>query len=281
MASGKEVIIRCHPKGIRNGYFHAEALAAHIAKSTGIPSYDTLAIHDYAGGNDFAFHVLERLPGTAVKNWLEDHPNDDTALLLQIGQEMAKLHQINVDGFGPFDNERAKNGELVGFHQTFAAAVRAALSFNLGVLQKEGVLTAEHALAIDKLFSAENPLLSTAQAVLVHNDFADWNLLTDGNKITGVVDWDECVGGDPVSDIACWSTFFTPRRLDDFLKGYWQIAQKPSDFDDKFELLRLRYALSKLTLRIRRYSWDPSDFMKEKIETGKSHLAQSMAYFKI
>ena len=32
LASGKEVVIRCHPKGVRNGYFHAEAAASHRAK---------------------------------------------------------------------------------------------------------------------------------------------------------------------------------------------------------------------------------------------------------
>jgi Ser/Thr protein kinase RdoA (MazF antagonist) len=281
LASGKEVIIRCHPKGVLNGYFHAEATAAHKAKEAGLPSFDTLAVHDYEGGDDFAFHVLEKLSGTAIKKWLEAHPDDETTLLPQVGKMMARLHQVEVDGFGPFDNERAKDGELVGLHQTFGEAVRAGLPFNLDVLTKESVLTAEQTTAINKLFGDDNPLLATAKAVLVHNDFADWNLLTDGKDVTGILDWDECVAGDAVSDIACWSTFFEPERLKGFLDGYWQVADKPDDFDDKFELLRLRYVLSKMTLRIRRYSWDPSDFMKEKIETGKTHLAQSMEYFGI
>jgi len=280
LTSGKEVIIRCHPKGVRNGYFHAEATAAHKAKEAGLPSFDTLAVHDYEGGNDFAFHVLEKLSGTAIKKWLEAHPDDEAVLLPQIGKMMARLHQVKVDGFGPFDNERAKSGELVGLHNTFGQAVRAGLPFNLDVLNKENILTTEQIAAITKLFD-DNPLLAIQQAVLVHNDFADWNLLTDGNDVTGILDWDECVAGDAVSDIACWSTFFEPERLQSFLDGYWQVAEKPADFDDKFELLRLRYVLSKMTLRIRRYSWEPSDFMKDKIETGKTHLAQSMEYFKI
>jgi Ser/Thr protein kinase RdoA (MazF antagonist) len=281
LASGKEVIIRCHPKGVRNGYFHTEAVAAHKAKEAGLPSYDTLAVHDYQGGDDFAFHVLDKLPGAAIKKWLESHPEDEAKLLTQIGKMMARLHQVNVDGFGPFDNERAKGGELVGLHQTFGEAVRAGLPFNLEVLVKEGTLGAEQGAAITKLFGDGNSLLNVPQAVLVHNDFADWNLLTDGHDVTGILDWDECVAGDPVSDIACWSTFFDPERMQGFLDGYWQVAHKPSDFQEKFELLRLRYVLSKMTLRIRRYSWDPSDFMKDKIETGKTHLAQSMEYFRI
>lgn len=281
LASGKEVVIRCHPKGVRNGYFHAEATAAHRAKEAGLPSYDTLAVHDYEGGNDFAFHVLEKLSGTAIKKWLEAHPDDEAALLPQIGKMMARLHEIKVDGFGPFDNERAEEGELVGLHQTFAEAVRAGLPFNLDVLTKENLLTADQAAAITKLFGDDNPLLASTQAVLVHNDFADWNLLTDGKDVTGILDWDECVAGDAVSDIACWSTFFEPERMKGFLEGYWQVADKPADFEDKFELLRLRYVLSKMTLRIRRFTWSPTDEVREKIEIGKTHLAQSMEYFKI
>jgi Ser/Thr protein kinase RdoA (MazF antagonist) len=279
LVSGKEVIIRCHPKGIKNGYFYAEAEAAKRAKEAGLPSYDTLAVHDYEGGDDFAFQVIEKLSGTAIKKWLEQHPDDEAKLLPQVGKMMARLHQVQVDGFGPFDNEKAKSGELVGLHNTLGGAVRAGLPFNLDVLTKEGILTAEQTQSVATLFSDENPLLDVPQAVLVHNDFADWNLLTDGEDVTGILDWDECVGGDPASDIACWSTFFEPERLKGFLDGYWQVAEKPADFDERFELLRLRYVLSKMTLRIRRYSWEKTDFMKEKIEVGKVHLAQSLEHF--
>jgi Ser/Thr protein kinase RdoA (MazF antagonist) len=281
LASGKEIVIRCHPKGVRNGYFHAETVAAGLVKESGLPGYDTIAVHDYEGGDDFAFHVVEKLPGTALKLWLEANPNDEANLLIQVGKMMAHLNQISVDGFGAFDNERAKNGELAGLHSSFGEAVRAGLAFNLDVLKQQNMLTAERVAAIGELFADGNPLLNLPQAVLVHNDFADWNLLTDGSDITGILDWDECVAGDPVSDIACWSTFFDPERLVSFLEGYWQVAEKPVDFQERFELLRLRYVLSKMTLRLRRYSWQPSDLMKEKIDTGKLHLAQSMDFFSI
>ena len=279
LVSGKEVVIRSHPKGIKNGYFHAEAEASHLAKTSGLPSYDTLAVHDYESGDDFAFQVIEKISGTAIKNWLETHPEAEAKLLPQIGKMMARLHTVKVDGFGPFDNEKAKNGELVGIHNTFGEAVRAGLPFNLRVLVEQGILTASQSRSITELFNDDNPLLASEQAVLVHNDFADWNLLTDGEDVTGVLDWDECVASDPIADIACWSTFFEPERLQAFLDGYWQVADKPADFQDKFELLRLRYVVSKMTLRTRRYTWDPSDFMKDKIETGKAHLAESMHYF--
>ncbi len=279
LENGEEVVMRCFPKGILNGYFHVEAAAADKVLSAGLPTYKTLAIHDFEGGDDFAFHVLEKLTGTAIKVWLDAHTDDETKLVTRVGAMMARLHEVEVEGFGPFDNERAKNGELVGLHKTYGEAVRAGLPFNLGVLTKEGIFTESQSQAIAELFTDQNPLLQTDKAVLVHNDFADWNLLTDGNDVTGILDYDECVGGDYVSDLACWSTFFDPKRMDPFLTGYWGDRQKPADFEAKFELLRLRYLVSKMTLRTRVYSWKSDEGVKKRIENGKAHLAESLKYF--
>jgi len=279
LESGEDVIIRCHPKGVKNGYFYAESTASDKARELGLPSYQTLAIHDYLGGNDFAFQVIEKLPGLALERWLNQHPEDEQKLLREAGQSMARLHQIKVQGFGPFNNEKAKSGELVGTHETYAEAMRAGLPFNLDILTKEGIFAPEQSQAVAGLFTDENPLLHTVEPVLVHNDFADWNLLTDGNEITGILDFDECVGGDPIGDVACWSTFFSPERLPAFLEGYFSVAEKPADFQDKFELLRLRYTASKMTLRVRRYQWEPTDVIRQRIENGKLHLAESLKYF--
>lgn len=281
LASGQEIIVRCHPKGISNGYFHCEATAAKLAKQQGLPSYSTVAIHDYTGDQDFAFHVCEKLPGTVVKKSLEQAPDRETHLLFKMGAMMARIHQIKVHGFGPFNNELAKADKLSGLHSTHISAVQASITFNLEVLVREGLLTAPQSISIRELFTKKNPLLTLDSPVLIHNDFADWNLLTDGDEITGIIDWDECIGGDPIADIACWSTFFPPERLGSFLQGYWSKAHKPTNFEDKFQLLRLRYILSKMTLRLRRYSWDPSPSMKEKIVIGKTHLAASLRYFHI
>lgn len=280
LASGQEVIIRCHPKGVVNGYFDAEAVAAAKAKQAGLASYNTLVVHHCQGSQDFAFHVIEKLPGMAIKKWLELHPETEDDLLVEIGRSMAKLHNIEVAGFGPFNNSQAQDGRLVGLHDSLEAAVQAGLNFNLDVLEQEGILTSGQRTKLAALY-VNNPLLRLQQAVLVHNDFADWNLLTDGHRVTGILDWDECVAGSPISDIACWSTFFDPERMPHFLEGYWQVASKPANFQEIFELLRLRYVLSKMTLRIRRYSWEQTDSIKERIEAGKKHLAESLKFFAV
>ncbi len=280
LLSGKEVIIRNHPRGIENGYFHVESLASHIVKQSGVPSYDTFAIHGLESVEDHSFQIIEKLPGIVLSKWLAQHPEDEYKLLFESGKVMAKLHKIEVKGYGPFDNKKAVEGKLEGLHSKFKNSVFASLDSNCQVLNQKGLLSAEQIAAIKNIFN-NSPVLDQSRSVLVHNDFADWNLLTDGEAITGVVDFDECVGGDPVLDIACWSTFFDSSRLNKFLVGYWSVIEKPSDFEERFELLRLRYVLSKLALRLRRYEWQPTEAMKEKIEVGKKHLEESLRYFNI
>lgn len=280
LRSGTEVVIRNHPTAVVNAYFHVESLASERAKWAGIPSYDTLAIHDLENVNDHAFQVIEKLPGTTLKTWLEAHPQDEDRLLEEVGMTMARLHRVKVEGFGPFDNVLARSGRLRGLHDTYEKAVMAGMSLNCGVLSDEGLLTSGRIRDIESLFKG-NALLNADTPVLVHNDFADWNLLTDGKNITGVIDFDECVGGDPVSDIACWSTFFEPERLGKMLAGYRSETELLPTFEERFELLRLRYLISKMTLRIRRYRWQPTQFMREKIEIGKAGLESSLKHFGI
>ena len=142
------------------------------------------------------------------------------------------------------------------------------------------IISAQNALKIKDLFQ-NNELLECDKAVLVHNDFADWNLLTDGNTITGALDWDECVGGSPIEEIACWSLFFDPARVKTFLGGYFSETERYENFDEKFQVMRLRYVISKMALRAKRYSYDKSEFLAKLIESGKKHLAESFEYFNL
>lgn len=281
LESGKKVIIRCHPRGVKNGYFYVESIVAKLVSKQGLPTYKTYAIHDCENENDCAFQVIERIEGINIDNFLKSNPSQEQKLVFEMGKTMAKIHKINVNGFGPFNNELAKKGILKGIHNSLYESVLAGLDFDLETLVKNNILTQEKAKKHKELFVSSKNILSCEQAVLVHNDFADWNLLTDGETVNGILDYDECVGSDPITDIACWSLFFNENRLKVFLEGYFSVNKKPENFEQKFQLLKLRYSLSKMTLRTRRYSYEQSDFMKRMIEVGKESLRASEKYFGI
>lgn len=280
LESGKEVIIRCHPKGVKNGYFYSESLASSIALTNGIPAYRTYAIHDLESDDDISYQVIEKLNGDTVQFCLKEHSEKEESLVYEMGKTMARLHKVKVNGFGPFNNDEAKTGNLVGIHKSLNDSINAGLDENLERLVNYNILSQEVADRMRKLFK-NNPLLESEISVLVHNDFADWNLLTDGNTITGVIDWDECVGGHPIQEIACWSTFFDPERITSFLDGYFSETPKYDNFDELFQLFRLRYTISKMALRVKRYTYEKTPFLKSMIEKGEKHLEELSEIFNL
>ncbi len=280
LESGKKVIIRCHPKGVKNGYFYSESLASKIALENGIPAYKTYLIHDLKDEKDISFQVIEKLDGDTIQFYLREYPEKEEQLVYEMGKTMANLHKIRVNGFGPFSNDKAKEGNLEGTYKTLQESVNAGLEENLDRLVKYNILSREVADKMKSLFDS-NPLLDSNESVLVHNDFADWNLLTDGKTISGVIDWDECVGGHPIQEIACWSTFFDPERIGSFLKGYYSETKKPDNFEELFQLFRLRYTISKMALRIKRYTYEQTSFLKGLLEKGQKHLEELSKYYNL
>lgn len=278
LESGEEVIIRCHPKGVKNGYFYAESLAAKTALSHGIAAYQTYGIHELENTEDISYQVIEKLEGDTIQFCLKEHPEQEEQLVYQMGKVMASLHKIKVSGFGPFDNEQAKKGNLVGLHSSLKDAINAGLEENLERLVTYQVISKEVATKMKELFE-ENDLLNSEESVLIHNDFADWNLLTNGNQITGVIDWDECVAGNPIEEIACWSTFFDPERIKPFLEGYFSETKMYDNFEETFQLMRLRYTISKMALRVKRYTYEQTPFLKGMIEKGQKHLEELSKIF--
>lgn len=273
LESGKKVIIRCHPKGVKNGYFYSESLASKIALDNKIPAYKTYIIHELSNTDDISYQVIEKLDGDSIEFYLNEHPEKEDKLVFEMGKTMARLHKIKVKGFGPFNNDEAKSNKLIGIFDSLHDSINAGLEENLDRLVKYSILSKEVADKMLVLFK-NNPLLEFNEPVLIHNDFADWNLLTDGTTVTGVIDWDECVGGHPIQEIACWSTFFKPERIVPFLDGYYSEIRKPDNFEELFQLFRLRYTISKMALRIKRYTYEQSPFIKTMIKNGQKHLEE-------
>ena len=280
MESGKKILIRCHPRGVKNGYFETESLASEIAIKNGLPGYGTYLTHPLTDLQDISFQVIELLDGALVNFYLKDHPEQESTIVYNMGKVMAKLHKIKVYGFGPFNNNEAKKGNLIGLHSSLKDAVNASLDENLDTLVLYKVITPEISMNMKRIFM-ETKLLDFTEPVLIHNDFADWNALTDGEKITGIIDWDECIGGHPVEEIACWSTFFDPERINQFLKGYFSESKKPDNFEELFQLFKLRYTISKMALRTRRYAYEQSELVSNLIDKGKKHLDELLKFYNL
>lgn len=277
----KPYVVRIHPREVRNGYYFVEKVALDLARTKRVLTPKVLEIHLANSKDDMDFMLMTMSPGITMDVFLQKDKSDENSLLLDAGVNMAKIHQVKVGGFGAFDNKVAgKSNKLVGLHSSYRDFILTGLDENLSRLVGFKILDVKTAKAMRKIFDLYH-FEPTEEPRLVHNDFADWNLLTDGSKLTGALDWDECHGGDPIADLACWSTFYDIERMENFLKGYTSIAKLPRDYDERFHYYRLRYTISKMALRAKRYQVDKSESIKEKLEVGKRALAEELNWFNI
>lgn len=274
LSDGRELVLRLHPAGLKNAYFDVEALAMNTARSV-VPTPKIVGVlHDEPA---YDFIVMEKMSGRNMYVYLQEHPEQDEQLVRATGRTMAKLHSVKVSGFGFFDNERAKAGELVGLHGSFRDHLLASLPENLSVVVDGGYLTKQQADAVEALLT-QSELVHCEDPRLLHNDLADWNVLVDGENLTAVLDWDECFAGDPVADIACWSLFFSQKRLKMFLEGYAEVTPLGHNFEEKLHLYRLRYIAAKMSLRHRKFEYQKDDIMEHLLDAGKQAIDEEMAY---
>jgi len=277
--NGKPYVVRMHPSGVKNGYFFSEKLVLDLANKNGVPVPTVIEVHEATSVEDMDFMLMTLSDGITMDVLLTKDKTYEGRLLIDCGRKMASYHKINVNGFGPFDNKKAKAGKLVGIHSSYHDFIHAGLEENLKRLVKFEVISQSLADSFSHIFSIKN-FEPADGARLVHNDYADWNLLTDKQQITAVLDWDESHAGDPVADLACYSTFYNIERMEKFMEGYKEISILPDDYDNRFHFYRLRYTISKMALRIKRYQVDKDNvFLLEKIEVGKKALAEELEWF--
>jgi len=280
LQSGRKIILRIHPKGVKNGYFWVEKVATSLAKKQGVPTYKTICVDDSQKIVPFDFMILSPVEGKPIQNINLLNSPLEQKLVTETGKYAALIHKIIPQGFGFFLNKQAKEtNTLIGQYPSFEEHIFAALLIDLKFLADNQVLTIDQSDKIERLFENSNTLIVCQRGSLIHNDIADWNELSDGKKITGIMDWDECFSGDPMMEVAAYNLFFGEPRITWFRDGYSQISQLENN-EDKFQLFKLRYLISKMHLRKKRLQVDFSPTMKQNLVRGMQAMKEVFKYFK-
>jgi FMN phosphatase YigB (HAD superfamily)/aminoglycoside phosphotransferase (APT) family kinase protein len=278
LEDGMEVIMRMHPNGLKNGYFWAEKAMADAASTVGVPTYKTYFIDDSKKQFPFDYMIISCERG---KNMHHAGPYDaetDRILIEDTGRLMALTHSVKTSKFGFFDNNIAKKtNTLVGIHNEWKDHIYASLTDNLDYLTEKNSISQNEREKIEQIFKDNDHIIKCDSPRLVHNDIADWNQLTDLKKITAFIDWDEGFSGDPVCDFSTYSVFFNDIRLNNLIRGYETITKLPVNFKEKFHLYRLRYIISKLTLRTKRAVFDKTDFLKQNLIFAQNLLKKELS----
>jgi aminoglycoside phosphotransferase (APT) family kinase protein len=280
LPGNREVIIRIHPRNIKNGYFWAERLAAKMARKQDVPVYETYYVNDSREIFPFDFMIIERLPGNNIKSLWPLDPNLEKNLLEQTGEYLAGIHQVKTVNYGFFNNGYAKTNEVLqGIYPKWTDHFLAAYEKNLKYLLDNQVITKDDWQKIVNIIGSHTDLVKCDSPRLIHNDLADWNELTDGINVTGILDWDECFSGDPVMDFAQWSVFFPYERMEHLIRGYQKVADLPEAYQEKLHLYRLRYIVSKSVSRHMKQVFAPNETYKSMLEYALKILKDEFVWY--
>lgn len=139
--------------------------------------------------------ALEKLPGEALAEaWKEASVERRRVWARQAGGVLAKIHACGFDFFGEV---------WCGEFQRWSTSVKAKLKGYLREARSARILKKDDTDVIRQVVEAQTGLLEEVERpVLVHGDFHRGNLLVNGGELTGVVDFEWCMAGDPEWDLA-------------------------------------------------------------------------------
>jgi hypothetical protein len=251
--------------------FHLDPWLAARLGDVGVPAPWVHAVDTSRSAFHLDYQLLEEVPGTSLERFHDDEPRL-RALLRRLGAMAARLHQVRLDGVGPLDvrpllapgastplhdKPRGCNPwactrtPLHGLHDRWCDYLGLNLAAHVAGCVDLGAITAAEGDQVLTLFADSAGRLAAAAPRLLHGDLGSHNVLTDGTDITGLIDWEDCLAGDPVFDVASWATFQPEHRHPAFLEGYSSVETLPDDFEPRFWLYYLRVSLAKTVHRHR------------------------------
>lgn len=209
--------------------FVNERLALELAANAGLPVPRPLA-HGHETGRDWL--LVQQFPGTPLIDlWPDLSPARRDYLAGQAGHYLARLHDVRTGGYGLLNEQKAGDGfaSWAAFLQDFLAR------WSVDALDC-GFLTTDQLAVLER---AIPPLAATAEdrgeQRLVHSDFHFENILSDGDEITALIDFEWAYGGDACQDFHIQSRIANRCEgcIDAFLDGYANTAPPLGDLAEE------------------------------------------------
>jgi aminoglycoside phosphotransferase (APT) family kinase protein len=246
-----DVFVRIEDGPEQDDYIAVESFVMDRVRALGVPTPRVHATDATRRIAPFAWQVLDRIPEPDLNHHFKAGTLATREVASQIGRLIAMWQGVAVEGFGPFDVAHlTATGTLHGLHATYPSYYLTRLDAHLAFLVDRRFLTQTQAEAMGIAIDDHRALLDLATPCLVHKDTALWNLLGTANEVTAVIDWDDCVGGDPMDDLALLGCFHDGAFMRAAFAGYASVRALPADHAPRFWLHLLRNMIFKAVIRV-------------------------------
>ena len=247
---GRTFFFRSDDGKIDDDYMLAEQAAMDLAARNGVNVPRLFACDVSMSRHPIRYQIFEYIPFPDLNKHDQARTLDRGAVGQQVGTILARLHDIELDGFGFFDTAKlAASGQIRGLDASARDYFRKCLCTHLGYLQDVSFLSIGEVRQIERLFDRYDHLLDLDGGRMLHRDMAFWNLVGSPTEVMAVVDWDDVVVGDPSDDLAIVRCFYDDDVWVPLLESYRRLRPLSEDFDGRVSLYLTRNMLWKAMIR--------------------------------
>lgn len=188
--------------------------------------------------------LATRIPGKRVQSpsRLKLRSAKTSNYLRKAGYLLSKVHTIKTRGFGWLGT----NGK--GVYKSWKEFLLEPILNEklLPYLSEEGFIDKNLEKSIPNFLNSEEEYLQLESPFLLHGDFFLDHIFTNKGRVSGVIDFENCISGDPLYDLATFELYHEvgryPSPLPHFLEGYKNGFTK-EDLERKIVFYKLQKAL--------------------------------------
>jgi aminoglycoside phosphotransferase (APT) family kinase protein len=275
----REYFVRIEDGPEGDDYIEVESFVMGKLRGHGVPVPEIFACDASRSREPFAWQVMSVVREPDLNRHFKAGTLEAPVVAQEIGRLVARWQGVPVEGFGFFDVETARTtGVLRGTHARYEDYFFTRLAAHLEFLVSRGLLTAGRAREFLQALEESKSLLALPHSCLVHKDLALWNVLGTERTVTAVIDWDDCVAGDAMDDLALLGCFHDGDFLRSAFTGYESVRPLPADYRGRFWAHLLRNMIFKAVIRVGAGYFDrKSDFFLLGAAGGGALRSQTIA----
>jgi aminoglycoside phosphotransferase (APT) family kinase protein len=259
--------------------FYTEAWVMRELADRSLPHLNILEIDTSRSLVPFDYEIMDMSQGETLFD-ISLTNSMPMMVIGQLGAFVASIHEIATRGYGPLTIPSILADTPQGIHDSWLSYIILNMVSHIESCTLLGFITQAEATEIATVLSNVEHI-EISQPMFLHGDVANHNTFVKDNKISAIIDWEDCISGDPVYDIAYYGSgcFGYEMSFDAFLTGYKSIRTVPADFDRRYWLYYLRISLVKALVRERflinrnTYLPDPRARILHALSRAKSVIA--------
>lgn len=220
--------------------FAREQWAIRECGLRGVPVPEVLGVwHRATHGQSLAICIQRKIEGVLLSH--ADLPLPVLRqIVVQAGELLSRIHAIPVKGFGYINGKG--EGEFLTLEGDIDAFVKMESAF-LGLAQRVNLSNHVMSRALRLVVDAERRM-PTGAPCLTHNDFCAKHILVANNTVSGIIDFGEVAGSEPLSDFVRWDYYDASRfPLEWLQEGYTNKQVFDPPFTHRLHVKRIAFSL--------------------------------------